>query len=78
MSEPAVIKSAVLAERLGIDRSTLLKWYGRDAALAGCILRRTRHSTYWSVQRLRDRGFLTKPDGAQRLAAPASNQAEAV
>lgn len=31
---------------------------------------RTRRSTWWSVQRLRDRGFLTKPDAAPRLAAP--------
>ena len=73
MSEPSIIKSAEVAERMGIDRSTLIKWYERDAALAGCILRRTKRSTWWSVQRLRDRGFLTKP--TTNVTAP---QAQAV
>lgn len=72
MGEPSVIRSADLAARLGVDRSTLMNWYAQDARLAGCILRRTKHSTYWSVQLLRDRGFLTKP------ATTSAPQAQAV
>lgn len=58
MSVPALLKSKDLAALLGICRSSLHKWSGEDARLAGCIFRQTSHSTWWSVQKLRDRGIL--------------------
>ena len=73
MSEPSILKSADVANALGLSPTALREWYGADATLAGCILRRTKRSTWWSVQRLRDRGFLTKP--ATNATAP---QAQAV
>ncbi|MEY2855644.1 MAG: hypothetical protein RL030_2776 [Pseudomonadota bacterium] len=56
--DPALITSKTLAARLGVSRSTLHQWTGDDARLAGCIFRRTKHSTWWSVQKLRDRSIL--------------------
>jgi hypothetical protein len=50
--------SSLIADVLGVSRSTLHMWSITDAVLAGCILRRTARSTWWSVQRLRDRGYL--------------------
>lgn len=50
--------SSLIAEALGVSRSTLHTWLLTDASLAGCVLRRTARSTWWSVQRLRDRGYL--------------------
>lgn len=65
MSDPlgsmGVAPSSLIAEAMGISRATLLGWVGEDARLRDCIIRRTPRSTWWSVQRLRDRGFLTKP-----------------
>jgi hypothetical protein len=57
----SVAPTSVVAEAMGIAPRTLNKWHGEDSTLAGCVLRRTKHSTWWSVQRLRDRGYLTKP-----------------
>lgn len=62
MSAPAVLKTIDVCRQMGLARTTLHDWLRSDAKLAGCIIRRTKHSTYWSVQRLQDRGFLTKPD----------------
>ncbi len=64
---PAIVKTSALADLLGVDPSTVWRWQFNDAAFAGCVVKRTKHSTYWSVQRLQERGFLTKPD----VAAPA-------
>lgn len=58
---PEVISTAELAQRLGKSPSTIWKWRMQDAALASCVVRQTKHSTYWSVQRLQERGYLTKP-----------------
>lgn len=64
MSDPlagvGVAPSALVAEAMGISRSLLHSWSGEDANLSACIIRQTKHSTWWSVQKLRDRGFLTK------------------
>jgi hypothetical protein len=75
VSGPAIIPSAALAKRMGINRKTLWQWSSEDAHLAGCIIRQTRRSTWWSVQRLRDRGFLTKD--APTATAPRQVQAVA-
>lgn len=57
----AIITTPRLAKLLGKSRATIWQWSMTDASLAGCVIRRTKHSTYWSVQRLQERGFLTKP-----------------
>lgn len=61
---PAILTTSELAARLGVDHCTVWRWQLSDGAFAGCAIKRTKHSTYWSVQRLQERGFLTKPDVA--------------
>lgn len=56
--DPALIPSKVLAARLGVSRSTLYAMTCDNASLAGCIFRSTPRSTWWSVQKLRDRSIL--------------------
>jgi hypothetical protein len=56
-----VAPSALVADAMGLSRSLLHTWSTEDANLSGCVIRSTKHSTWWSVQKLRDRGFLTKP-----------------
>ena len=53
----ALLKSGQLAEALGVDRSTLHRWTINDPRLRACLFRRG----YYSVQKLRDAGILTKP-----------------
>lgn len=53
----SLVKPKQLAELLGIDRSTLHRWTVEDPKLRGCVFRRG----YYSVQKLRDAGILTKP-----------------
>lgn len=69
-ADPSTITSAELAQRMGVAESSLWEWSNDDASLRGCILRRTRRSTTWSVQRLRERGFLTKPEPTEAETAP--------
>ncbi len=56
------ISSRELAERLGVSHVTVWRWQSEDPKLAQCVVRRTRHSTRWSVQRLRESGYLTASD----------------
>lgn len=60
MGEPSILTTALAASAMGVGEQTLRDWSASDATLAGCILRRTKRSTWWSVQRLRDRGYLTR------------------
>jgi predicted site-specific integrase-resolvase len=53
----SLVKPKQLAALLGVDRSTLHRWTVEDPKLRGCVFRRG----YYSVQKLRDAGILTKP-----------------
>lgn len=66
MDEPSIITTAQLAERMGMAERTVRDWTNEDATLAGCVVRQTRRSTWWSVQKLRDRGYLTKPEAIRQ------------
>jgi hypothetical protein len=58
MTCPAILKSTDLAARLGVGTNTLYRWRLEDQRLSSCIIRQTKHSTWWSVQLLQERGFL--------------------
>ncbi len=53
-----ILTSPELAKVMGVARNTLWRWACKDPRLNQCVLRRTKCSTYWSVQRLVDNGFL--------------------
>lgn len=78
MLEPSLLTTSTAAAQMGIGEQTLRDWSASDATLAGCIVRQTKRSTWWSVQRLRDRGYLTKPTtNTNTNAQPAQAQAVA-
>jgi hypothetical protein len=55
-----VLTTSALAKRLGKSRDTVWRWQCEDPRFAQCVLRRTKRSTTWSVQRLIDLGFLKR------------------
>jgi hypothetical protein len=56
----AILTTRELAEVLGVCPSTV-RTLSNDPAWSSCVVRRTKHSTWWSVQRLRDAGLIPKP-----------------
>lgn len=61
LAQQTLVKPKQLAAILGVDRSTLHRWTIDDPRLSACVFRRG----YYSVQKLRDAGILTKPAVAQ-------------
>ena len=59
MTEPGIIKSTELAKLLRISLSTLHEWLGELPEFKACRIRSTKRSTWFSVTRLRDAGYLT-------------------
>lgn len=55
-----MVKPSQLAGLLGISRTTLYMWTVNDARVRACVFR----PGYYSVQKLRDAGLLTRPEGA--------------
>lgn len=55
-----ILSTPELAAILGKSASTLWRRSSTDPKYRKCVLRRTAHSTEWSVQRLRDEGILTQ------------------
>ena len=58
MIEASVIRSPELARRMGISPSTLWDMTQRNATLMGCAIDQSGCRLWWSVARLRERGFL--------------------
>lgn len=57
---PAILTTLQVASLMNVNRSTVYTWTTSDEKLASCIIRRTKFSTWWSTQKLRDAGYLTK------------------
>ena len=62
MSEPAILTTAALAKQLGVSRFTLHAWGCEKAEWRRCVVIMGKGKWWWSVQKLRDAGFLTKPE----------------
>lgn len=61
MNPPAILSSHQLADLLRKHHSTIHLWSMTIPAFAACVISRTKRSTWWSTQRLRDAGYLTTP-----------------
>jgi hypothetical protein len=55
-----LVKSGQLAALFGVSRATLCRWTNEKPALRGCVF----ITGFYSVQRLRDVGLLTRDDQA--------------
>lgn len=57
-----ILTTSELATELNLSRSTVWHLSVHDPLWRTFVVRRTAHSTWWSVQRLREAGILTKPE----------------
>lgn len=62
LDPPPILTTRQLAMLLKSTHSTVYAWTLTDPVFAACIVRRTKRSTWWSTQRLRDAGYLAKGD----------------
>lgn len=56
-----LIRTGKLAKVLGVSTNTLIDWTNNDVRVRNCLFRRG----WYSVQRLRDAGLVTRPEQAQ-------------
>jgi hypothetical protein len=55
---PGLLTTGAIAKLLGTTADGLWRRSYTDKRLTACIVRQTKSQTFWSVQRLRDRGYL--------------------
>lgn len=56
-----IVTTAGLAELLGVSEPTVREWTEKEQSLRLCIIRATRKSTWYSIQKLRDAKWLSTP-----------------
>jgi hypothetical protein len=58
VATPNLLPTGAIAKLLGTTADSLWRRSYTDKRLTACIVHQTKSQTFWSVQRLKDRGYL--------------------